>query len=72
MMINKFICKDTYDIDGMIVGRIGDVITIIDAIPHDGESYKDVEGYCDIINETTGKVFGATWIDVDDTILEIF
>ena len=66
----KCICKETYDINGVVVGKIGDIIKIVDAVPNDGENYEDVDGYCDIINETTGEMFNATWLDVDDTILE--
>ena len=71
-MINRFICKDTYYIDEMIVGRTGDVITIMDATPCYGESYEDVKGYSDIINETTGEIFWATYLDIDNAILEIY
>ena len=66
----KCICKDVYNIDGIVVGNIGDIIKIVDAVPDDGESYEDVDGYCDIVNETTGEIFNATWLDVDYAIFE--
>lgn len=66
----KCICKDIYKINDIVVGNVGDVIKIVDAIPSNEENYEDVDGYCDITNETTGKTFNATWLDIDDTILE--
>lgn len=67
----KCICKETYKIDGVVVAKTGDVLKIVDAVPGDGESYEDVDGYCDIVNKTTGETFNVTWIDVDLTILEL-
>ena len=66
----KCICKDIFNINGIVVGNVGDVLTIVDAVPNNEESYEDVDGYCDIVNEITGKMFNATWLDVDYAILE--
>ena len=66
----RYVCKDTFDVEGLIIGKPGDIITIIDAVPNNGESYDDIDGYCDIFNETTGEIFGATWLDIDETVLE--
>lgn len=63
----KYICKEICDIDGIVICWPGDVLEIVDAVPDYGE---DVLGYVDIINETTGEFFLATWIDVEEMVLE--
>lgn len=62
----RYVCKDICKINGVIIGSIGDTISIVDAIPDVGETWEDVNGYCDIINEMTGEIFNTTWIDVDE------
>lgn len=66
----RCVCKYTFNIDGITVGDVGDIVRITDAVPEHGENYEDVDGYCDIFNEFTGITFNATWLDVDERILE--
>ena len=35
------------------------------------EDLEDVKGYCDIANLTTNQTFESTWVDVDESILEV-
>lgn len=67
----KYICKENYEINDILVGSKGDLLEITDAIPKENEDAEDVDGYIDIKNLTTNKIYEATVIDVDDTILEI-
>ena len=69
----KYICKEDFEINGILVGNKGDVLEITDAIPREeeNETLEDVEGYCDILNTTKKRFFEATWIDVDDTLEQI-
>lgn len=69
--IMKYICKENYEINDILVGNKGDLLEITDAIPKENENAEDVVGYIDIKNLTTNEIYEATWIDVDDTILEI-
>lgn len=66
----KYICNGFYTINGTVIADPGDIIKIVDATPNSEESWEDVAGYCDIVNETTGKIFNATWLDVDDSVLK--
>lgn len=67
----KYICKENYEINDILVGSKGDLLEITDAIPKENEDAEDVNGYIDIKNLTTDKIYEATVIDVNDTILEI-
>ena len=67
----KYICKENYEINDILVGNKGDLLEITDAIPNENEDAENVVGYIDIKNLTTNEIYEATWIDVDDTILEI-
>ena len=67
----KYICKENYEINDILVGNKGDLLEITDAIPKENEDTEDVVGYIDIKNLTTNEIYEAIWIDVDDTILEI-
>lgn len=71
MKIMKFVCKETFEINDIVIGNKGDILEITNAIPHGNETSEDVDGYCDIVNITTNQTFDATWIDVDDTLEEI-
>lgn len=61
----KCICKNTFEINGVLVGNKGDELEVFDAIPNDGESAEDVSGYCDIINLTSHELFLACWSEVE-------
>ena len=65
----KYICKEDFEINDILVGRKGDALEITDATPDTGETVEDVAGYCDILNITTNEQFEATWINIDETIL---
>ena len=67
----KYICKENYEINDILVGNKGDLLEITDAIPKENEYAEDVVGYIDIKNLTTNEIYEATWIDVDNAILEI-
>lgn len=69
----KYICKEDFEINGVLVGNKGDVLEITNATPREeeNETLEDVKGYCDILNTTKKRSFGATWIDVDDTLEQI-
>ena len=69
----KYICKEDFEINGVLVGNKGDVLEITDATPREeeNETLEDVKGYCDILNTTKKQSFEATWIDVDDTLEQI-
>ena len=67
----KYVCKNDFEINDILVGRKGDILDIVDPTPNENETWEDVEGYCDIHNLTTGQIYEATWIDVDDTLEEI-
>ena len=67
----KFVCKETFEINDILVGNKGDILEITNAIPHGKETPEDVDGYCDIVNLTTNQTFDATWIDIDNTLEQI-
>ena len=69
----KYICKEDFEINGVLVGNKGDVLEITNATPREkeNETLEDVKGYCDILNTTKKRSFEATWIDVDDTLEQI-
>lgn len=66
----KYICKEDFEINDILVGNKGDVLEITNAIPreNENETLEDVEGYCDILNITKKRFFEATWIDVSDVL----
>ena len=66
----KYICKENFEINDILVGKKGDVLEITNAIPKENETLEDVEGYCDINNLNTNQLYNATWIDVSD-VLEV-
>lgn len=66
----KYICKENYAINDILVGNKGDILEITDAVPKRNENLEDISGYVDIKNLTTNKIYEATYIDVDDNILE--
>ena len=61
----KCICKEDFEINGVMIGIKGDKLEVIDAIPENGENAEDVKGYCNIKNLTTNKTFWATWNEVE-------
>ena len=61
----KCICKDNFEINGVLVGSKGDELEVTDAISNDGESVEDVSGYCDVKNLTTNEVYWTTWSEVE-------
>ena len=61
----KYLCIENFKINNILVGKKGDILEIIDAIPEDNETLENVEGYVDIKNLTTNKIYNATWIDVN-------
>ena len=61
----KCICKENFEINGVLVGIKGDELEVFDAVPNDGESAEDVSGYCDIINLTRHELFLACWSEVE-------
>ena len=61
----KYICKEKFEINGVLVGNKGDVLEITNATPTDCETSEDVKGYCDILNTTTNQLYNASWIDVE-------
>ena len=66
--IMKYICKEKYEINDILVGSKGDLLEITDVIPKENEDTEDVAGYIDIKNLTTNEIYEATWIDVDNAI----
>ena len=50
------------------IGNPGETLVITDAVPSHGESYSDVDGYCDIKNVATSAVTQATWLDVGEIL----
>lgn len=67
----KYICKEKFEINEIEIGKKGDILNIADAIPSANEDLEDMLGYCDITNLTTNQIYNATWIDVDDSVLEM-
>lgn len=67
----KCVCKNDFEINGILVGNKGDELEVVDAIPENGE---DVSGYCDIRNLTTDEIFWATWneIEGDGALANVF
>lgn len=63
----KYICKEKFKINEILVGTKGDVLEITDAIPDENfnETIEDVKGYCDILNINTNQKYNATWFDVN-------
>ena len=67
----KYVCKEAFEINGILVGNKGNILVINDAVPKENENSEDVQGYCDIENLTTHQIYEATWIDVDESVLEV-
>ena len=67
----KYICKEKFEVNEIVIGKKGDILNITDAIPSANEDLEDVKGYCDIANLTTNQIYNATWIDVDESVLEV-
>ena len=53
------------------MGNKGNILVINDAVPKENENSEDVQGYCDVENLTTHQIYEATWIDVDESVLEV-
>ena len=66
----KRVLTKPYNIDGVHIGEPGDILTITDAIPSINESWEDVDGYCNIKNESTGVTYWGTWLDVEMAVME--
>ena len=64
----KYICKDNFEINDILVGTKGDLLEVTDAVIPNGTDAEDYDGYCDIKNLNTNQVFEATWMDIDDTL----
>lgn len=66
--IMKYVCKNDFKINGILVGNKGDVLEITNAIPreNENETLEDVVGYCDILNTTKNRFFEATWLNVEE------
>ena len=62
----KYICKNDFEINGILIGKQNDVLEIVDAAPGCNETLEDVLGYCDIKNLTTSNTYNATWVDVEE------
>lgn len=62
----KYVCKNDFEVNGILVGKKNDVLEIVDAVPNGSEALEDVVGYCDITNLATNEVYNATWIDVEE------
>lgn len=60
----RYICKEDFKINDVLVGKKGDVLEITDAIPDENETLEQVKGYCDILNTNTNQKYNATWFDV--------
>lgn len=67
----KYICKGKFEVNDIVIGKKGDILDITDAVPKANEDLEDVKGYCDIANLTTNQTFESTWVDVDESILEV-
>lgn len=63
------ICKEQFEINGVVIGERGNVLEITDAVPTENETLEDVLGYCDVYNVNTGIITGTTWIEVDENSL---
>lgn len=63
----KYICKEDFKINDILVGTKRDILEITDAIPDKNfnETLEDVKGYCDILNINTNQKYNATWFDVN-------
>ena len=55
-------CKEDFEINGVLVGIKGDELKVTDAI---SEKEEDVRGYCDIKNLTINGVYWANWSEVE-------
>lgn len=60
------ICKEKFEIDGILIGEKGDLLRITDAQPSANEDWEDVAGYCTIWNKTTDLTFDTIWNEIDD------
>lgn len=71
MRTEKKICKERFEINGVLIGEEGDVLEITDATPREeeNETLEDVEGYCGILNTTKKRFIEAIWIDIDGNVL---
>ena len=63
------ICKEQFEINGVVIGEKGNVLEITDAVPTENETLEDVLGYCDVFNVNTGITIGTTWIEVEENSL---
>lgn len=52
----KCTCKENFEINDVLVAVKGDLLEVVDA----------TDGYCDIHNLTTGKIYEATWSEAED------
>lgn len=62
----KYVCKNNFEVNGILIGKKNDMLDVVDAVPNKNESLEDVHGYCDIKNLTTNKSYNATWLDVEE------
>lgn len=63
-MKEKFLCTSDLVIDGVLLCVVGKEYRVKRVTPETGETWEDVEGYCDILDCENGGTCMATVIDV--------